>query len=49
VLQYHRKFLYDGWNLIAEWDGVGSTLVRSFMWGLGLERFAATSGWRRRA
>jgi len=34
VLQYHRKFLYDGWNLVAEWDGLAGTLVRSYMWGL---------------
>jgi RHS repeat-associated protein len=36
VLQYHRKFLYDGWNLMAEWDGPTGTLVGSFMWGMDL-------------
>jgi RHS repeat-associated protein len=27
------KFLYDGWNMIAELDGSG-TIVRRFVWGL---------------
>ena len=29
------RFLYDGWNLIAELDGANS-LVRSYLWGLDL-------------
>ena len=29
------RFLYDGWNLIAELDGANS-LVRSYFWGLDL-------------
>jgi RHS repeat-associated protein len=33
VLQYTRRFLYDGWNLVAELDG-SNTLVRSYIWGL---------------
>ncbi len=33
VTSYSRKFLYDGWNLIAELDGTNS-LVRSYTWGL---------------
>jgi RHS repeat-associated protein len=36
VLQYHRKFVYDGWNLIAEWDGLTGAQLRSFMWGSDL-------------
>jgi len=27
-----RSFLYDEWNLIAEFDGTGA-LVRSYAWG----------------
>jgi hypothetical protein len=30
------KFLYDGWNLIAQWDGTSGTLSKSFLWGLDL-------------
>ncbi|MCK9316433.1 MAG: hypothetical protein M0Q48_09875 [Verrucomicrobia bacterium] len=33
VTSYSRKFLYDGWNLIAELDG-NNALVRSYTWGL---------------
>ena len=29
-----RRYLYNGWNLIAELDGAGTTLLRSFVWGL---------------
>ncbi len=30
-----RKFLYDGWNLIAEIDGAG-TVLRKYVWGFDL-------------
>jgi RHS repeat-associated protein len=31
------KFVYDGWNLIAELDGMNSSaLLRSYLWGLDL-------------
>ncbi len=34
-----RRFLYDRWNLIAEYTAPGGTsigsLVRSYTWGLG--------------
>jgi RHS repeat-associated protein len=30
-----RKYLYDGWNLIAELDG-NNAVVRTYMWGLDL-------------
>lgn len=31
----NRKYLYDGWNLIAEFDAVSTlTLTRSYTWGL---------------
>lgn len=29
----HRRYVYDGWNLIAELDATGAALVRSFVWG----------------
>ncbi|MDD4406126.1 MAG: RHS repeat-associated core domain-containing protein, partial [Parabacteroides sp.] len=35
VTSYSRKFLYDGWNLIAELDG-NNALVRAYTWGLDL-------------
>jgi RHS repeat-associated protein len=33
-----KRFVYDGWNLVAELDATGGTpvLVRSFLWGLDL-------------
>lgn len=37
---YHRKFLYDGWNLVAEYAVVSGTpslvLIRSYTWGLDI-------------
>ena len=40
TLAAHRVFLYDGWNMVAEYhvapDGVGLTLERSATWGLDL-------------
>ena len=35
------KFLYDGWNLLAEFDG---NLVRSYLWGLDLSGSIQGSG-----
>jgi RHS repeat-associated protein len=32
ALQYTRRFLYDGWNVVAELDG-SNTLIRSYIWG----------------
>jgi hypothetical protein len=31
-LHYTRRFLYDGWNLVAELDGSNS-LIRLYIWG----------------
>src|SRR5258706_2289814 len=31
-----NKFLYDGWNLIAELNGTNNVLIRSYMWGTDL-------------
>jgi RHS repeat-associated protein len=35
TLQYTRKFLYDGWNLIAELNG-SNVRVRTYVWGTDL-------------
>jgi RHS repeat-associated protein len=33
----HRRFLYDGWNLIAELNGASANaVVRTYLWGLDL-------------
>jgi RHS repeat-associated protein len=34
-LLLERKFLYDGWNVVAEVDG-SNALVKSYLWGLDL-------------
>ena len=31
-----NKFLYDGWNLIAELNGTNNNVIRSYAWGLDL-------------
>jgi RHS repeat-associated protein len=31
-----NKFLYDGWNLIAELNGTNNSVVRSYIWGTDL-------------
>ena len=38
-----RKFIYDGWNVIAETD-VGGTIKRSFAWGLDISGSAQGAG-----
>ncbi|MBW8780717.1 MAG: RHS repeat-associated core domain-containing protein [Verrucomicrobia bacterium] len=44
VLQSERRFIYDGWNLIAETQANG-TLIRSYTWGLDLTgSFTAAGG-----
>ena len=30
------KFVYDGWNLLAELNATNNTVIRSFMWGSDL-------------
>ena len=30
------RFLYDGWNLMAIWDGTTGAVVATFLWGLDL-------------
>jgi len=39
-----RRFLYDGWNLLAELDGTGANLKRSYTWGLDLVGDLTASG-----
>jgi RHS repeat-associated protein len=34
-IQSTTKFIYDGWNLIAELDG-SNTIIRSYTWGMDL-------------
>ncbi len=31
-----NKFLYDGWNLVAELNGTNNAVIRSYLWGLDL-------------
>jgi RHS repeat-associated protein len=38
VTQYTNRFLYDGWNLIAELNGANNALIRSYIWGMDLSR-----------
>lgn len=35
ILQSDRRYLYDGWNLVAELDAT-NTMLRNFVWGLDL-------------
>ncbi|MBI2927471.1 MAG: RHS repeat-associated core domain-containing protein, partial [Verrucomicrobia bacterium] len=32
----HRKFLYDGWNLVTELNWTNNNVIRSYVWGLDL-------------
>jgi RHS repeat-associated protein len=36
VAQYTNRFLYDGWNLVAELNGANNALIRSYIWGTDL-------------
>jgi RHS repeat-associated protein len=36
TLVLSNKFLYDGWNLIAEVNGTNNTVIRSYAWGTDL-------------
>jgi RHS repeat-associated protein len=38
------RFLYDGWNLVAELDSTGANLSRSYTWGLDLAGSLDASG-----
>jgi RHS repeat-associated protein len=33
---FDERFLYDGWNLMAELNATNNVLVRSYLWGLDL-------------
>lgn len=39
-----RRYLYEGWNLLAELDGTGANLQRSYTWGLDLTGSLGRSG-----
>ena len=43
VLQKDLRFLYDGWNLVAELDAT-NTMQRNFVWGLDLSRTPQGAG-----
>ncbi len=36
VITLSNKFVYDGWNLIAELDATNNAVIRSYVWGLDL-------------
>jgi RHS repeat-associated protein len=36
VAQSTNRFLYDGWNLLAELNGANNSLIRSYIWGTDL-------------
>ena len=48
VLLSGRRFLYDGWNLVAEYVDSGAdapgALVRSYVWGLDIARSLTDAG-----
>ena len=31
-----NKFVYDGWNLVAELNGTNNTAIRTYLWGMDL-------------
>jgi RHS repeat-associated protein len=43
VLQSDRRYLYDGWNLVAELDAA-NTMLRTYTWGLDLSRTPQGAG-----
>lgn len=44
-LSKETRFLYDGWNLTAEYDSTsGFTLTRTYTWGLDISRTLADAG-----
>ncbi len=36
ALVVDQKFLYDGWNLVAEFNATNNAVIRSYVWGLDL-------------
>ena len=43
VLQSDRRYLYDGWNLVAELDAANA-MLRNYTWGLDLSRSPQGAG-----
>lgn len=41
---YDRKFIYDGWTLLAEMDSATNKVVQSYVWGLGVDGSLGSSG-----
>lgn len=44
VVTLSLKFVYDGWNLIAELNGTNNTAIRSYMWGSDLSGSMQAAG-----
>jgi RHS repeat-associated protein len=43
VVESDRRYLYDGWNLVAELDAA-NTMLRTYTWGLDLSRSPQGAG-----
>ncbi|MBI5692759.1 MAG: RHS repeat-associated core domain-containing protein [Verrucomicrobia bacterium] len=44
VKKSDRKFIYEGWNLIAELDSATNKVVRSYAWGLDVSSSLTATG-----
>ena len=44
VVAYSRKFVYDGWNLMAELNGSNNAVVRTYTWGLDIRESSQGAG-----
>lgn len=42
--QFDRKFVYDGWNLLAEFDTSNGQVARTYVWGLDITGSLTASG-----
>jgi hypothetical protein len=36
VITTSNKFVYDGWNLLADLNATNNAVIRSYVWGLDL-------------
>lgn len=36
TITFSNRFVYDGWNLLAELNATNNTSINSFVWGLDL-------------
>ena len=44
MLASNLKFLWDGWNLVAELNATNNTVPRSYAWGLDLSGTLTEAG-----